>query len=58
MKCFVALILSNSLTEFSAGLLNVEALQNFVWRVLIPLMRLTQSYHREIVDKVMPKSVH
>ncbi|CAI9292192.1 unnamed protein product [Lactuca saligna] len=35
------------------GLNNVEALRNFVWRVLVPLMRLTQSYNRAIVDKVM-----
>ncbi|PWA72733.1 tRNA/rRNA methyltransferase (SpoU) family protein [Artemisia annua] len=33
--------------------LNAEALQDFVWRVLIPLMRLTQGYDREIVDKAM-----
>lgn len=33
--------------------LNVEALRSFVWRVLIPLMRLTQNYYHEIVDKVM-----
>nr|XP_043612363.1 uncharacterized protein LOC122584195 isoform X2 [Erigeron canadensis] len=33
--------------------LNVEALQNFVWRVLIPILRMTQSYGREIVDKAM-----
>ncbi|GJR57300.1 tRNA/rRNA methyltransferase, SpoU family protein [Tanacetum coccineum] len=33
--------------------LHAEALQDFVWRVLIPLMRLTQGYNREIVDKAM-----
>lgn len=44
-----------SKSYFSAGLNNVEALRNFVWRVLVPLMRLTQSYNRAIVDKVRPK---
>ncbi|KAL8244568.1 hypothetical protein R6Q59_010826 [Mikania micrantha] len=33
--------------------LNVDDLQNFVWRVLIPLMRITQNYDRQIVDKAI-----
>ncbi|KAJ9556344.1 hypothetical protein OSB04_010958 [Centaurea solstitialis] len=33
--------------------LNAEALQSFIWSVLIPLLRLTQSYDREIVDKAV-----
>ncbi|XP_024987092.1 uncharacterized protein LOC112522227 isoform X1 [Cynara cardunculus var. scolymus] len=32
---------------------NAEALQNFIWSVLIPLMRLTQGYDCEIVDKAI-----
>ncbi|KAK9079991.1 hypothetical protein SSX86_001666 [Deinandra increscens subsp. villosa] len=33
--------------------LNVEALQNFVSKVLIPLMLMTQNYDRQIVDKAI-----
>ncbi|XP_071706129.1 uncharacterized protein [Rutidosis leptorrhynchoides] len=33
--------------------LNVEALQDFFWKVLIAIMRMTQSCHREIVDKAI-----
>ncbi|KAI7736958.1 hypothetical protein M8C21_026691 [Ambrosia artemisiifolia] len=33
--------------------LNHEALRDFVWKVLIPLMRMTQTYDRLIVDKAM-----